>query len=253
MVLQLFPLFSHEPQGCGDTSLCWAFVCMSWMPCFLLAFFSNCSLCHKRNRSIQKLAKKKQECWEILCSIPQQPHNWMVSPQGLLGVIGHILLWSVISLELERHSCKNLAKVRKERKKENKFKYPRSLGGAYYRREICVSKLAGLIIGGKFVTKFLNVQLVILGFWLEIRNKLITLKMPSSNTIAINFIRTEIQLKGWCSWGSKFMIIVKAHIVWGAPEGVWVQGGRIKLLCKYFVYGLKKFKAWGNSELHKRQ
>ena len=103
------------------------------------------------------------------------------------------------------------------------------------------------------MTKFLNVQLVILGFWLEIRNKLITLKMPSSNTIAINFIRTEIQLKGCCSWGSMFMIIVKAHIVWGAPEGVWVQGGRIKLLCKYFVYGLKKFKAWGNSELHKRQ
>ena len=33
---------------------------------------------------------------------------------------------------------------------------------AYYRREICVSKLAGLIIGGKFVPKFLNVQLVIL-------------------------------------------------------------------------------------------
>ena len=67
---------------------------------------------------------------------------------------------------------------------------------AYYRREICVSKLAGLTTGGKFVTKFWNVQLVIFGFWLEIRNKLITLKMPSSNTIAINFIRTEIQLKG---------------------------------------------------------
>ena len=33
---------------------------------------------------------------------------------------------------------------------------------AYYRREIYVSKLAGLIIGGKFVPKFLNVQLVIL-------------------------------------------------------------------------------------------
>jgi len=37
------------------------------------------------------------------------------------------------------------------------------------------------------------VQLVILGFWLEIHDKLITLKMPSSNTTAINFIRTEIQ------------------------------------------------------------
>ena len=65
-------------------------------------------------------------------------------------------------------------------------------GGAYYRREICISKLAGLIIGGKFVPKFWNVQLVILGFWLEIRNKLITLKMRSSNTTAINFIRTKI-------------------------------------------------------------
>ena len=43
------------------------------------------------------------------------------------------------------------------------------------------------------MSKFLNVQLVILRFWLEIRNTLITLKMPSSNTIAINFIRTEIQ------------------------------------------------------------
>ena len=53
------------------------------------------------------------------------------------------------------------------------------IGWAYNRRE--------------FVSKFLNVQLVILRFWLEIRNNLITLKMPSSNTIAINFIRTEIQ------------------------------------------------------------
>ena len=84
------------------------------------------------------------------------------------------------------------------------------INGVYYRREICVSKLAGLIIGGKFVPKFLNVQLVILlgfiiiiilyyiiiiilGFWLEIRNNLITLKMPSSNTTAIDYIRTEIQ------------------------------------------------------------
>ena len=39
--------------------------------------------------------------------------------------------------------------------------------GAYYRREICISQSAGLIIGGKFVPKFLNVQLVILGFWLK--------------------------------------------------------------------------------------
>ena len=65
--------------------------------------------------------------------------------------------------------------------------------GAYYRREICISKLAGLIIGGKFVPKFLNMQLVILGFWLEIHHKLITLKMSSSNTMAINFIRAEVQ------------------------------------------------------------
>ena len=36
------------------------------------------------------------------------------------------------------------------------------INGAYCRREIFVSKLAGLIIGGKFVPKFLNVQLVIL-------------------------------------------------------------------------------------------
>ena len=42
------------------------------------------------------------------------------------------------------------------------------------------------------MSNLFNVQLVILGFWLEIRNKLITLKMPSSNTMAINFIRTEI-------------------------------------------------------------
>ena len=65
-------------------------------------------------------------------------------------------------------------------------------GGAYYRREICVAQLAGLIIGRKFVSQCLNVQLVILVFWLQIRNKLITLKMPSSNIPAINFIRTEI-------------------------------------------------------------
>ena len=39
------------------------------------------------------------------------------------------------------------------------------LGGAYYRREICVSTLAGLIIGWTFVSKCLNVQLVILVFW----------------------------------------------------------------------------------------
>ena len=36
------------------------------------------------------------------------------------------------------------------------------INGAYYRREICVSKLAGLIMEGKFVPKFFNVQLVIL-------------------------------------------------------------------------------------------
>ena len=69
-------------------------------------------------------------------------------------------------------------------------------------------------MGGKFVPKFFNVQLVILlgfiniiilyyilyyiiiiilGFWLEIRNNLITLKMPSSNTTAVDYIRTEIQ------------------------------------------------------------
>ena len=35
-------------------------------------------------------------------------------------------------------------------------------GGAYYRRENYVSKLAGFMIGGKFVSKCLNVQLVIL-------------------------------------------------------------------------------------------
>lgn len=34
-------------------------------------------------------------------------------------------------------------------------------GGANYRKEIYVSKLAGLIIGGKFVLKVLNVRLVI--------------------------------------------------------------------------------------------
>ena len=43
------------------------------------------------------------------------------------------------------------------------------INGAYCRREIFVSKLAGLIIGGKFVPKFLNVQLVILlGFIIKI-------------------------------------------------------------------------------------
>ena len=129
------PLFSHEPQGCGDTSLCWAFVCMSWMPwtattCLLMLFVSIFLQLFSLTQVQQvdpEAGKKEQECWETLCSIPQQPHNWMVSPQGLLGVIGHILLWSVISPELERHSCKNLAKVRKERNKENNFKYPRSL------------------------------------------------------------------------------------------------------------------------------
>lgn len=34
-------------------------------------------------------------------------------------------------------------------------------GGANYRKEIYASKLAGLIIGGKFVLKVLNVRLVI--------------------------------------------------------------------------------------------
>ena len=43
------------------------------------------------------------------------------------------------------------------------------------------------------MSKFFNVQLVILGFWLEICNNLITLKMPSSNTTAINYTRMEIQ------------------------------------------------------------
>ena len=35
-------------------------------------------------------------------------------------------------------------------------------GGSYCRKGIYVSKLAGLVIGGKFVSKFLNVQLIIL-------------------------------------------------------------------------------------------
>ena len=58
-------------------------------------------------------------------------------------------------------------------------------GWAYNWREICV--------------KFLNVQLIILGFWLEIRNKLMTLKMPSSKTTAINFIKktTYLIFKPW--------------------------------------------------------
>ena len=43
------------------------------------------------------------------------------------------------------------------------------------------------------MSKFLIVQLVILGFGLEIHNKLITLKKASSNTTAINFVRTETQ------------------------------------------------------------
>ena len=38
-----------------------------------------------------------------------------------------------------------------------------------------------------------------------------------------------------------------------APQGVWVQGGGIELLCKYFVCGPKKFKVRVKSELRKRQ
>ena len=36
-------------------------------------------------------------------------------------------------------------------------------GGGYFLREISVSKSAGLIIGGKFVSQFFNVQMIILG------------------------------------------------------------------------------------------
>ena len=36
---------------------------------------------------------------------------------------------------------------------------------------------------------------------------------------------------------------MKAHIIQGAPEGVWVQGGGIALPCKYFVDGPKELKA----------
>ena len=41
------------------------------------------------------------------------------------------------------------------------------------------------------MSNFLNVQLVILGFWLEIHKKLITENAISSNPTAINFIRTS--------------------------------------------------------------
>ena len=39
------------------------------------------------------------------------------------------------------------------------------------------------------------------------------------------------------------MLTMKAHIIRGAIEGVWVQGGGIALPCKYFVYGLKKIQS----------
>ena len=94
--------------------------------------------------------------------------------------------------------------------------------GAYYRREIYISKLAGLIIGGKFVSTFLNVQLQLVG--------------PMLKDGTIDSITAKIT-------GEKL----------GATEGVWVQGGRIELPCKYFVYGPKEFKARVKSELCKRQ
>ena len=46
---------------------------------------------------------------------------------------------------------------------------------------------------------------------------------------------------------------MKAHIAWGAPEGVWVQGGGIELPCKYFVNKPKEFKVQVKSELRERQ
>ena len=76
--------------------------------------------------------------------------------------------------------------------------WPSKEVGAYSGRGLLYERNLHFKIGWaynwrEFVSKLLNVQLVILRFWLEIRNTLITLKMPSSNTIAINFIRTEIQ------------------------------------------------------------
>ena len=98
-------------------------------------------------------------------------------------------------------------------------------GGAYVRREICVSKSAGLIIGGKFVSAFSpcannNIGALTRNSW-----QLVSLNMPTSSTTATTLLKME----------------------------VWVRGGRIELPCKCFLYGLKEPKVRVRSALRKWQ
>ena len=74
-------------------------------------------------------------------------------------------------------------------------------GGAYHRWKICVSKSAGLVIGGKFVSASFqcttdNIGVLTGNSWQPI----IPLNMPSSNTTAINLIENRtpyIQCKSY--------------------------------------------------------
>ena len=66
-------------------------------------------------------------------------------------------------------------------------------GGAYIRREICVSESAGLIIGEKFVSAIFPCANDNIGaLTIEIRENLISLNLPTSNTTATNFIENGI-------------------------------------------------------------
>lgn len=88
--------------------------------CFLLAFFSNCSLCHKRNRSIQKLAKKNKNA---------EKHYAPFHSNHTIGWYHHRTCWEWLvtfssEVSLARNVRDILARIwqrsgRKERKKTN--------------------------------------------------------------------------------------------------------------------------------------
>ena len=149
--------------------------------------------------------------------------------------------------------------------------------GAYFRREICVSKSGNHIVQQ---LKYLIQKKAKAWHWYELQVSLQGLiflllgarqsHSPDDNAIAV---RTKVE-------GTDKKEVVVGHVPEplaqilgpmlkdetkhcitakitgekrGAPEGVWVQGGGIELPCRYFLYRPKESKARVRSALRKQQ